>query len=323
MSSSEGDVGASAKIALPPELQRYILELVALGSPVHARGLLCVAWRVKEWVEPLLYRTLVVGCRRGPDLPPCDFATLAAFSNARRGAVRNLLMFESLAKLPASELADLLESLPGIEDLYMADNEFDRKWSPAHPNPGTLRAFNNLSLRRLHCLLGATFDLTDPTLFTQPAFAKLTHLEVFDRLFSWEDDEDVDAVIACWSRLAELPALTHLSLEAIPKPPFCAQILQTFPHLRVFIAHANMSEVRRFFRLAGPHAAVVRQDPRFIVLQIAHWRADWENGVLGGEDSWAKAEQAVAAGYMVPENDRLLQRKFVLGHVDAPDEDDD
>ncbi|KAJ7461189.1 hypothetical protein FB451DRAFT_1405047 [Mycena latifolia] len=44
--------------ALPLDLERHIFEITALSRPVLIPRLMLVAWRVKEWAEPLLYRTI-------------------------------------------------------------------------------------------------------------------------------------------------------------------------------------------------------------------------------------------------------------------------
>ncbi|KAJ6482777.1 hypothetical protein C8R45DRAFT_307587 [Mycena sanguinolenta] len=46
---------------LPPELEQTIFEVIALSWPRSIPRLMLVAWRVKSWVEPLLYRTIIVG----------------------------------------------------------------------------------------------------------------------------------------------------------------------------------------------------------------------------------------------------------------------
>ncbi|KAJ6534252.1 hypothetical protein B0H19DRAFT_1185616 [Mycena capillaripes] len=43
---------------LPPELECRIFEAVALAHPTKIPQLMLVAWRVKEWVEPLLYHVI-------------------------------------------------------------------------------------------------------------------------------------------------------------------------------------------------------------------------------------------------------------------------
>ncbi|KAJ7741701.1 hypothetical protein B0H16DRAFT_1564897 [Mycena metata] len=45
---------------LPPELERIIFEMAALLRPTNIPNLMRTAWRVKNWVEPLLYRTVFI-----------------------------------------------------------------------------------------------------------------------------------------------------------------------------------------------------------------------------------------------------------------------
>ncbi|KAJ6516533.1 hypothetical protein C8R47DRAFT_1063238 [Mycena vitilis] len=54
---------------LPAELERYVFEQVALSRTVAIPRLLRVAQRVKIWIEPLLYRTIVVNTRSKRWLP--------------------------------------------------------------------------------------------------------------------------------------------------------------------------------------------------------------------------------------------------------------
>ncbi|KAJ7137585.1 hypothetical protein C8R43DRAFT_1238862 [Mycena crocata] len=50
----------SLETTLPLDLERHIFELCAHWRPVSIPTLMLVAWRVKVWVEPILYRTLLV-----------------------------------------------------------------------------------------------------------------------------------------------------------------------------------------------------------------------------------------------------------------------
>ncbi|KAJ6538362.1 hypothetical protein DFH09DRAFT_1398713 [Mycena vulgaris] len=53
---------SSSALTLPPDLERSIFELAALRTHrVTIPKLMRVAWRVKHWLEPLLYHTLVFG----------------------------------------------------------------------------------------------------------------------------------------------------------------------------------------------------------------------------------------------------------------------
>ncbi|KAJ7912448.1 hypothetical protein B0H13DRAFT_2660086 [Mycena leptocephala] len=54
MSSAMAEVSPT----LPLELECRIFETAALSRPVSIPAMMHVAWRVKHWLEPLLYRTL-------------------------------------------------------------------------------------------------------------------------------------------------------------------------------------------------------------------------------------------------------------------------
>ncbi|KAJ6518246.1 hypothetical protein C8R47DRAFT_9392 [Mycena vitilis] len=60
-----------ARPRLPLELERHIFELAALSRPVSIPTMMRVAWRVKTWIEPLLYRTLLIGADKLDGLPIC------------------------------------------------------------------------------------------------------------------------------------------------------------------------------------------------------------------------------------------------------------
>ncbi|KAJ7906692.1 hypothetical protein B0H13DRAFT_2662708 [Mycena leptocephala] len=45
---------------LPPELERNVFEIAALSRPTSIPHLMLIAWRVKDWVEPLLYRVILL-----------------------------------------------------------------------------------------------------------------------------------------------------------------------------------------------------------------------------------------------------------------------
>ncbi|KAJ7629850.1 hypothetical protein B0H17DRAFT_1091096 [Mycena rosella] len=68
--------------ALPPELERQIFEICALFRPVSIPKLMLVAWRVKQWIEPILYRTVVIGAlesaTRDTEFPVFTFDILQA-----------------------------------------------------------------------------------------------------------------------------------------------------------------------------------------------------------------------------------------------------
>ncbi|KAJ7659091.1 hypothetical protein DFH06DRAFT_1130657 [Mycena polygramma] len=60
---SLGGIADAIQPNLPPELERHIFELAALSHPMLIPNMIRVAWRVKLWIEPLLYRTLAFGVK--------------------------------------------------------------------------------------------------------------------------------------------------------------------------------------------------------------------------------------------------------------------
>ncbi|KAJ7887124.1 hypothetical protein B0H14DRAFT_2696630 [Mycena olivaceomarginata] len=57
---------------LPPELECTIFEIAALARPKMIPSLILVAHRVKHWVEPLLYRVIMVVPRTRPSSSTCS-----------------------------------------------------------------------------------------------------------------------------------------------------------------------------------------------------------------------------------------------------------
>ncbi|KAJ7443899.1 hypothetical protein B0H11DRAFT_452304 [Mycena galericulata] len=106
-------------LQVPPELERQIFEISALSRPRAIPRLMLAAWRVKEWVEPLLYRTIVLKYGPRADHYPA-FTVDILLTSIRskpaffRDAVRNLLFLvpyqEELKKwfsVTTRELAEL------------------------------------------------------------------------------------------------------------------------------------------------------------------------------------------------------------------------
>ncbi|KAJ7131494.1 hypothetical protein C8R43DRAFT_956995 [Mycena crocata] len=67
---------------IPLGHERHIVEMLAVSHPISIPTLMLVAARVKEWLEPLLYRTLVIGCATLEEFPPCNAQRLLAIEPA-------------------------------------------------------------------------------------------------------------------------------------------------------------------------------------------------------------------------------------------------
>ncbi|KAJ7268195.1 hypothetical protein B0H12DRAFT_1097451 [Mycena haematopus] len=123
---------------------------------------------------------------------------------------------------------------------------------------------------------------------TLPMFSALTHLDVFDSLHlessSWTS----------WSSLALLPALTHLAFVEISYGVATA-VLGICPKLQVIISMHN--DARTHLHMLFATAKDI-DDPelRFVsmVLSSEDYASDWETGIRGGSDFWARADAFVA-----------------------------
>ncbi|KAJ6452047.1 hypothetical protein C8R45DRAFT_1041252 [Mycena sanguinolenta] len=149
---------------LPPELERSIFEAAALSWPRCIPRLMLVAWRVKSWVQPLLYRTIAVhpndsgsnsessldlslaAALMYPFVLPAE--TLLSLINFRqpwffRDSVRNLLLAHDIA----AEEASILAACSGIENLLLS----------AQTSLVVLQSHFDRPLKRLHGTLEGIF----------------------------------------------------------------------------------------------------------------------------------------------------------------------
>ncbi|KAJ7247090.1 hypothetical protein C8J57DRAFT_1674673, partial [Mycena rebaudengoi] len=185
---------------LPPELERKIFETVAHARPLCILNLMLVAWRVKEWVEPLLYRTLTFGSFY-------DQWTLAGHPVANAHALISLIHSGSK---PASFFADTVHHLymaaytplsaiilsvcSGVEDLWIGGTDFSGEM---------LQTIFRLPLKCLCCDIPDLFGMEDPLDSAHSSFSNLTHLELMP--CSHSVPEEIP------SGLALVPCLTHLA----------------------------------------------------------------------------------------------------------------
>ncbi|KAJ7620356.1 hypothetical protein FB45DRAFT_150057 [Roridomyces roridus] len=161
----------------PPEIERHIFELCALGRPVLVPKLILVAWRIKHWIEPILYRTMD-GYRAFT-----SEALLSAIHTKPPGfiatAVQNLSIYDS-----AAGYEEILSACTGVINLRVLS--MDTAFSAHIPS----------TLMQLY-----VYDF--PHQSSAFLFSQLTHLDVMGFL-----DIDLDAF---HSSVALLPHLTHVS----------------------------------------------------------------------------------------------------------------
>ncbi|KAJ7195983.1 hypothetical protein C8J57DRAFT_1421242 [Mycena rebaudengoi] len=247
---------------LPPELERKIFEIAATDHPKTIPTLLLVAQRVLQWIEPLLYRTPVMGPVRGQNNSRLNPAALL---RARLKHIRHLLLYAG----DDLTFRDLLRAIPlceGLQTLQLF-------------NVGILGALQKMQLRvqRVSIIKREDLQSIDPSL---PLFRTLTHLEMRSR----NDYADLN--------FAQLPALTHLSFYCGRFSPSCFGRIANWTTLHVLVNKIWYTPSWDRRRDSEHQSTYV--DPRCVLMfyptEPGPWVDDWEVGAAGGNDFWARAE---------------------------------
>ncbi|KAF8177045.1 hypothetical protein K438DRAFT_1939125 [Mycena galopus ATCC 62051] len=265
--------------ALPPELEREVFEICAVFRPVTIPKLMLVAHRVKEWVEPLLYRTICLGPKPPPGFP--KFLMEIIMPAIRRKpssffetAVRHLMIDYYQDR---DEVDKILDVCTGVQHLSIDVAEAPDSW---------LDRIVSFPLERLQlhsCESRALMRVLAPE---HTLCRRLTHLEI--RGFIADDAHAVcDALIA-------LPHLSHLAFGDNQFVHSCPQLLESCKRLRALVCRAlyDVEEIQT-------HRAVLERDARFVQFSWEFSQAnegvvDWYIGAQGGVDSWIQIERFIA-----------------------------
>ncbi|KAJ7176974.1 hypothetical protein C8R46DRAFT_1077909, partial [Mycena filopes] len=270
----------SATPILPPELERQIFEICASSQFSVIPGLMLVAWRVKDWVEPLLYRTIMVcDIRREryyfPRFTPETLAKLLLSKPAAffRDSVRNLLIPAGRGHRDAIYAADrdlvhsVLAICTGVENL----------WAPGAGEG--FRLPSRLPLKHLSTNPGPLFSTVSPL---DPLFTRLTHLELTGHIHS---------VVEIASALPLLPQLSHLAFNDEDLTPTCPQFLEECASLTVLVSlNGSQLFLGSFFQ---EYEERLSKDVRFVLVR-SWWFEDWQLGVHSGMGYWGRAEDFIA-----------------------------
>ncbi|KAJ6537758.1 hypothetical protein B0H19DRAFT_1180834 [Mycena capillaripes] len=264
---------------VPPELERPIFEFAALSCPSGIPNLMLVAWRVHHWVEPMLYRVVIVspGSTMGqmqsfPVVPVNILLKAAAARPASflESAVRYILLRETTEPLRPTVVNGILAACPRVTSLW---------------HSGGIPRLNALAdlqcLRHLAIEVRPLFTPTEVD-FTHSLFRNITHLELFDDSASLSN-KAIDG-------LALMPHLTHIAFHLFREPNSARlhAVLQINAELHciVFLSARWMHEDP-----IHPYS----DDERFVCMIRPDPFVDWLRGVDGGEDHWARAEAFIAA----------------------------
>ncbi|KAJ7939759.1 hypothetical protein B0H13DRAFT_1850530 [Mycena leptocephala] len=250
---------------LPLELERLIFELAAFKHPPSMPSLLLVAHRAKIWIEPHLYKVLVIISDESEDPRWKTPMFIRRYRHIRqllrlrpaaflRDHVRHVCFFESHE---TEIVRELLAVCTATVDLAIPGNG------------GLLSTMDPLPLQRLSVDIHKLFSTFGVVNFRRSFLSNITHLDLRDsNTDAWE----------WWSGLASLPRLTHLHC----------------PSLEVLVVLCS-EKIQTQFR------PVELPDLRLVMMWVGEWYADWEQGVRGGENYWARADAVIRtrrAGYL-------------------------
>ncbi|KAJ7119958.1 hypothetical protein C8R43DRAFT_1035233 [Mycena crocata] len=269
----------------PPDLEQEIFETAALSHTVSIPTLMLVAWRVREWLEPLLYRTITLprlGMQDGGEkvngYPLFNDHTLSTMLMSKpldflARSVKNLC----LNGISVDIAIYALSACVGVENLWISSEELEE----------CLPLIAQLPLTRLYCDVELLFGWRRQIDFTHLMFQRITHLELFDIVEEDGDDpEDDTHSVEFWADLALIPTLTHLAFNDEDFLPLCPTLLRACTTLRVL---GIMIQGKRRSEDVGELA----KDPRFVVMYCRKYIKDWQVGVHRGIDYWTRAEDFV------------------------------
>ncbi|KAJ6592552.1 hypothetical protein B0H19DRAFT_1055262 [Mycena capillaripes] len=263
--------------ALPVELEREIFHMSARSRPLSIPRFMLVAWRVKQWLEPVLYETIILGnsirLRLMKGHPVHSWDTLLPLVEQRpslfRENVRNMLMRHARS---FDDEKIILSRCRSVENLWL--NQTDT-------SPDLISVIEDLPLKHLHCSLEILFGSPEHIDFTHRLFAGITHLELFDNLINPE----------LYCDLSTLSHLSHLSFSESNVIFIAPKLLQTCHSLRVLIFYG----LARCEATLGKHAETKElvKDPRFVAMDCQHEVRDWQMGAHSGFDCWSRAEDLI------------------------------
>ncbi|KAK7058110.1 hypothetical protein R3P38DRAFT_2497663 [Favolaschia claudopus] len=255
---------------LPLDLEREIFETAAVQDKTMIPILLRVCHRVNNWVEPMLYRVLIIENE--------DNSHIAALRSKpphfRQTMVRHVFIdFTSSAMKPVVEQ---LSDFYGIESLAI----------DGHQKEAPSAFLDTLHPRKLSLWVASDASQWAQSTLSRPIFSLVTHLELYhandQENTSWEH----------WTTLASFPALTHLSLVKSLALGILQDALQHCQHLEIaIIAFWDPSFVDQALDLAQDPPV---SDPRLVIMMVGNIMDDWTIGTQGGNDFWRRAETFVA-----------------------------
>ncbi|KAJ7259239.1 hypothetical protein C8J57DRAFT_1339848 [Mycena rebaudengoi] len=249
--------------AFPTDLEREIFELVANRHPETMLSLMLVAThRVLQWIEPLLYRFLVIDL----SFRPTTATSAVCLQEPTRWAKHVQVV---LVMFLAPVLQRILPICTAIRKLALYDVR----------SLSVLPVIKELQLRELLVDFSALFGTpTFPSIdLTLPMFRELTHLRAHN--------------ITEECSFTQFPALTHLSFNT--QNAGGALLASTLAHCRKLRVLVGIL----WSQWNIEHWDQSTDDLRLVLMCVTSKDAavaDWQAGAGGESDMWTRAEIFIA-----------------------------
>ncbi|KAJ7741690.1 hypothetical protein B0H16DRAFT_1861816 [Mycena metata] len=229
-----------------------------------------VAWRVKEWVEPWLYRTITMhGSTTIDGYPTFTQSTLLQIVGRNptllRSSVCNLYLYLPHNVTKNKSIPNILAHLPTLENLSLVAKFGEIK---TQSDLTTIKLIADMHLKRFYGDFRHLLNLP----LTAPFFSRITHLGLTQVPILTA----LTAAALC-ERLAQISSLTHLAFDHPSIIPHCPELLQNCKSLRVLV----------FFELGlgeqqwcQEYLALLSHDVRFLAMGEA-WYVEPPTGTSG------------------------------------------
>ncbi|KAJ7245815.1 hypothetical protein C8J57DRAFT_1679187 [Mycena rebaudengoi] len=265
-------MASSATPALPPDLERLILETAAQQHPELTRI------QLHAVIEPLLYHTLVISEWHSSHTLPLLDTMLSKPPEFFHKHVHNVIFWDTDRSEPnygeepgPDGFSELISLCTGVQNLALWDLV-----------PSMVPALSALRPRRLTLPVHIFPGLGGPVML--PIFAAVTHLYLPDQGVVADSRLDAD--------LQMLPCLTHLGVSGtlISRDLLC-NLLNNCTKLQLLIKVHSDNPGPRDVSEDMPVPEIT--DPRFVVVIMndVQYFEDWKAAASRGRDFWARAER--------------------------------